>query len=577
MSNTNLIVWSNVNWQLVRKRITRYQYRIFKASKKKNFYKVKSLQKFVINCLDAKLLAVKHVTTKKKIFKTKNIDKINELSDIEKSLLVSKLKIDGKVNNIIRPFISKSLQSDIKSINISILKNKAKEYLILLALEPEWETRFEQNLYSFRPGRNYYDAIYTIFDNLKLDLNKKNLTKYILNINLINYLDKINKNYILEKLNTLPEIKNQVKGWLDSGIIEAYLNENNIYINNIFNKRYNQTVISPFLLNVALHGLEKYIKHYIFTKYNKIENTSISNFTFFRKHFKIIRYDNNLIIIHTTRFILEEVKVLLEYWLDQTCKLKVNKNKCLIICLNNGFTFIGFRFINIIKNGKNLIKIYPEKYAIKSLTYKIGTITRNNRAISAYDLIKILRPIIIRWGEYYSICDCKDIFSKIDSDIFGILRSWVFRRDRRNNREQIKKKYFPNNKIYVFKNSKHIDNWVFCGQKKLINNKIKYLYLPKLKWIKSINYIKICANISIYDRNTHYWMSRIFKYGNFSPVQLKLLKIQKGKCSWCGRFILLNEFIKIDNIISSSKRTKLNSMTLLHQKCYLEKKYLVTR
>lgn len=577
MSNTNLIVWSNVNWQLVRKRITRYQYRIFKASKKKKIYKVKSLQKFVIKSLDAKLLAVKHVTTKNKIFKTKNIDKINELSDIEKSLLVSKLKIDGKVNNIIRPFISKSLKSDIKSINISILKNKAKEYLVLLALEPEWETRFEQNLYSFRPGRNYCDAIKTVFDHLKLDIDKADLTKYILNINIINYLDKINKNYILEKLNTLPEIKKQVKGWLDIGIIEVYLNENNKYINNIFNKRYNQTIISPFLLNVALHGLEKYIKHYIFTKYKQIENTSISNFAFFKKHFEIIRYDNNLIIIHTTKFILEEVKVLLEYWLDKTCKLKLNKNKCLIVCLNNGFTFIGFRFINIIKNGKKLIKIYPEKYSIKSLTYKIGTITRTNRAISAYYLIKILRPIIIRWGEYYSICDCKETFSKVDSDIFGILRSWVFRRDRRNNREQIKKKYFPTNKIYVFKNIKHIDNWVFCGQKKLINNKIKYLYLPKLKWIKSINYIKICTNISIYDRNTHYWMSRIFKYGNFSPLQLKLLKIQKGKCNWCDRFILLNEFIKIDNIISSSKRTKFNYMILLHKNCYLEKKYLVTR
>ena len=112
MSN-NLIAWSKIDWQIVRKRITRYQHRIFKASKEKNFYKVKALQKFVINSLDAKLLAVKRVTTENRGSKTAGIDKITYISNTEKSLLVSNLRIDGKSNPIMRTFIPKKGKSEI--------------------------------------------------------------------------------------------------------------------------------------------------------------------------------------------------------------------------------------------------------------------------------------------------------------------------------------------------------------------------------------------------------------------------------------------------------------------------------
>jgi len=44
---------------------------------------------------------------------------------------------------------------------------RARQHLTKLALEPEWEARFEPNSYGFRPGRSCHDAIEAIFNAIK--------------------------------------------------------------------------------------------------------------------------------------------------------------------------------------------------------------------------------------------------------------------------------------------------------------------------------------------------------------------------------------------------------------------------
>jgi RNA-directed DNA polymerase len=42
--------------------------------------------------------------------------------------------------------------------------DRAHQCLVKLALEPEWEARFEGNSYGFRPGRSVHDAIAAIYN-----------------------------------------------------------------------------------------------------------------------------------------------------------------------------------------------------------------------------------------------------------------------------------------------------------------------------------------------------------------------------------------------------------------------------
>jgi RNA-directed DNA polymerase len=43
------------------------------------------------------------------------------------------------------------------------MNDRILQALVKLALEPEWEARFEPNSYGFRPGRSCHDAIGAIY------------------------------------------------------------------------------------------------------------------------------------------------------------------------------------------------------------------------------------------------------------------------------------------------------------------------------------------------------------------------------------------------------------------------------
>lgn len=115
------------------------------------------------------------------------------------------------------------------------------------ALEPEWEARFEPRSYGFRPGRSCQDAISAIFWTVK-GKNPKRL--WVLDADLSAAFDRIDHNHLMTMLGQFPA-RDLIRGWLKGGVIDC--------------GRFAPTeegtpqggVISPLLLNVALHGLEQ--------------------------------------------------------------------------------------------------------------------------------------------------------------------------------------------------------------------------------------------------------------------------------------------------------------------------------
>ncbi|WP_220468365.1 reverse transcriptase domain-containing protein [Wolbachia pipientis] len=70
-----------------------------------------------------------------------------------------------------------------------------------MALEPEWEAKFEPNTYGFRSGRSCHDAIAAIL----IALDQK--TAFILDADISGCFDNIKHSALLEKLNTTPHKK----------------------------------------------------------------------------------------------------------------------------------------------------------------------------------------------------------------------------------------------------------------------------------------------------------------------------------------------------------------------------------
>lgn len=498
MSNKTLL-WQNINWSLVELRIDRLQKRIYKYSLDGKKDRTTFLQNLLINSLDAKLLAVRKVTTDNQGCETVGVDGITYTTPEQKMKLVEKLCIDGKAAPIRKVWIPKPGKAEKRPLGIPIIRDRAKQKLVLMALEPEWEAYFEPNSYGFRPGRSTQDAIEAIFLMLRNSSSKFTNGKYIFDADLKGCFDNINQDYLLKTLNTSPRITSQVKAWLKAGIFEG-LTLDPPY----FGVEENQIgtpqggIISPFLANVALHGMENFLKDWICTQNWPYESRHESFNANKKKSIGIVRYVDDFVIIHKDPLVLENAKVALSQWLANTSQLKYNEQKSRIIHSSTGFNFLGFSIINVVRNKATRIKIYPSNKNQKKLIKEIGDRCRKYRSISAYDLISSLRPKILGWGNYYRFCECKETFSKLDRHIFQILRAWVFRRDKRHGRKIVKENYFPSGRSYVYYGNTYQNNWILVGKTKDKGGTIQENFLPKLSWIESVKHLKVKDTASVY-------------------------------------------------------------------------------
>jgi len=90
--------------------------------------------------------------------------------------------------------------------------DQARQKLILIALEPEWEAKFKQNSYEFRPSQNPHQAITAVFNSLRSASNeRRNFRKYVLSVELDKSFDEISHTSLVVNLKTIPKISDQIK------------------------------------------------------------------------------------------------------------------------------------------------------------------------------------------------------------------------------------------------------------------------------------------------------------------------------------------------------------------------------
>src|SRR5713226_1134627 len=94
------------------------------------------------------------------------------------------------------------------------MQDRATQALVKLALEPEWEARFEPHSFGCRPGRSCQDAIEHIFDVISKQ------PRYVLDADIASCFDKINQAALLDKINTSPHFARPIKEWLKAGVVD---------------------------------------------------------------------------------------------------------------------------------------------------------------------------------------------------------------------------------------------------------------------------------------------------------------------------------------------------------------------
>jgi RNA-directed DNA polymerase len=241
--------WNTRPWKQIERRVFKLQKRIYQASQRGDTATVHKLQRLLLRFWSAKQLAVRQVTQDNQGKRTAGIDGVKSLTPPQRHALASSLSPHHPARPTRRVWIPKpGNPTEQRPLGILVMRDRATQALVKLALEPEWEARFEPNSYGFRPGRSGHDAIEAIRSCTCLK------PKYVLDADIAKCFDRINHQALLTKLATFPTLRRCIRRWLQAGV----MNGSELFPTTAGTPQ--GGVISPLLANVALHGLETMVQ-----------------------------------------------------------------------------------------------------------------------------------------------------------------------------------------------------------------------------------------------------------------------------------------------------------------------------
>jgi RNA-directed DNA polymerase len=423
---------------------------------------------------------------------------------------------------------------------------------VKLALEPAWEAVFEPSSYGFRPGRSCQDAIGAIF------LAIKGKPKFVFDADIKGCFDNISHDALLEKLHTFPQLTHLIKGWLKAGVMEG------LDFSTTESGTPQGGVISPLLMNIALHGMETTIKE---AKYKEGKPL-------------FVRYADDFVVFHPNKDELHKAVVRVTEWL-KNMGLALSPDKTRVTHTltsyegNVGFDFLGatIRQFHVGKThtGKNAhgkplgfkTRIKPSKKSIKRHTQEIGRVLRRQRNAPQKRVIRDLNPIIRGWCLYHRWRICTEAFNTCDYITFLQLKRWGNARHPNKSKQWVKAKYT------IRVDGRSLFGTTFKDEA----GETKPMYVIKHVDTHHQDYILVKGNASPYDGNLLYWTKRLKQHPLMNSEKAKLLQLQKGQCPRCGLSFRDGDLTEIDHIIPTALGGKddRSNKWVYHRHCHDEK------
>lgn len=535
--------WKTLPWKKIERQVFKLQKRIYQASHRGDTPTVHKLQRLLLTSWAAKCLAVRRVTQDNRGKKTAGVDGVKNLTPPQRLKLVHTLSLPQTAQPTRRVWIDKPGKTEKRPLGIPTLRNRAEQALAKLALEPEWEARFEPNSYGFRPGRCVHDAIEAIVSNTC------HQAKYVLDADIAKCFDRINHTALLAKLHTFSTLRRAIRAWLKAGVVDK---------KELFPTEAGTPqggVISPLLANIALHGLETAV----ITTHPKA---------------RIVRYADDLVVFHPELTDIHAIQQTVSDWLaGMGLELKPSKTRITHTLETQegqvGFDFLGFHVrqyrVGKTHSAKSTGR-YPKLLGYKTLTrpsteaihqhyQKLKEIIDTHRATSQSRLIGQLNPIIKGWTTYYATAASKNTFTKVAYWLFLKLKRWAIGRHRNKSWYWIARNYWHPQQ----------GKWSFAPSDGTP------LYTHPQTPIK--RHVKVQSHKSPYDGDWVYWVKRRGKQPGVSKRVTVLLNRQKGKCTHCGLYFKPEDKLEVDHLIPKSRGGKdsYSNWQLLHAHCHHRK------
>jgi RNA-directed DNA polymerase len=554
--------WKDLPWRAIERRIFKLQKRVFRAARRGDSKAVHRLERLLMRSWSARCLAVRRVTQDNRGKRTAGVDGVKSLTPPQRLALVGDLRLSEKPQPVRRVWIPKPGKTEKRPLGIPTMRTRAAQTLVRLALEPEWEARFEPNSYGFRPGRSVHDAIEAIFTAIRYT------PKYVFDADIAGCFDNIDHTALVRKLGTFPALRRVIRGWLKAGVWDGV----------DFKPTESGTpqggALSPLLANVALHGLENHLRMSFknhFWKDGREHNSWRPT---------VVRYADDFVVLHADATVIEQVRHLAAQWLATVgLELKPEKTEVRHTLGGSGLPAAGFDFLGFTvrqfpksrhRSGtmggvgaraerrlgfKTLIT--PSKKAQAKHFRDMTEVIRKKRAAPQAAVIDELNPIIRGWANFNSAAVSGKVFNRMDWKLWVPLWRWSVRRHPNKGARWVKDRYWPATGRY---------KWAFRDRRsgaRLVRHTRTHIR----------RHTKVKGDASPYDGDLLYWARRLREHPELPRRISVLLKLQRGRCARCGLLFRDGDLLEVDHIIPTSQGGKDGYINwqLEHGHCHDEK------
>ena len=528
--------YSQIDWDKIESYVMKLQQRIFLAEENQDVKKLKQLQKILINSKANLLLSLKEATKLNINRRSAGVDNYKSLTnkefvDLYNDLLTYNINTIKPlfVQNIKKQQSSKKLQSQQKSF----IKDKVFQLIIKRALEPQWEAKFEPNVYGYRPGRSFRDAIGSIFNKV----GPKKRRQWILKINLSNDMSNLNVDFVDRLLDNFP-YKHVIISWLRNNYMNIYEQSKYIY---------------GLIHNILLHGIENLLGNRYNKKHVQVNDSPM-----------MVRYENEIAVICFSK---EEAKETNNKIIAFLTKRGLKEKSFSINHIEEGFDFHEFN-IRLYEASKDIhstqkkLLIKPSKKAISNVKQQIKNVFDKYKGQNVGFIIKKLNPIIVgisyRWRFVVACNAYKTLDYYLDYKMYRYLRhlhphkGWKW----------IKQTYYK-------QCIRHSVAYRICDPKDSTNT------LCNFSAVSIKRHVLVTFKNSIFDRRLKdYWIKRkiIMFYLTNGDFKSKLAQRQKFTCPHCRKPIYDDEALEMNHIMPRKfgGEDTYRNMQLMHISCHIQ-------
>lgn len=321
------------------------------------------------------------------------IARFEENLDLEISRL-SKALMDGtyRPQGLRRVWIPKAGSGEKRGLGIPTVRDRVVQTAVLWALEPIFEREFLEGSYGFRSGRSCGQALKRVWRRVKSS------PTHVVDADLRKCFDTIPHDLIvggLEEKVSDGKLLGVVRALLRQGVMEGGADEASWSEEGTPQG----SALSPFLANVALHGLDVLAKE---------------------RGFDLVRFADDFVVLCESREEAESALAAVTQWtLESGMSLHPEKTRIVDHGSGESFEFLGYKF-----KGH---RVYPRKKSEMSFRDKIRAVTPRNSGRSLRAIIADLNPVIRGWYRYFRH-SWSTAFPPMDGFVRRRLRSILGRR-----------------------------------------------------------------------------------------------------------------------------------------------------